>query len=87
MIITENTGGNADWYTLAFLISDGKRLAHNATIYLDDRAIINSMRAKGDKVFIDMYVHQPGDSMGGPSRRVKGLYGYPGPNIFVDRNF
>lgn len=85
VMIIENTGGNQDWYTLAFLINDGKRLAHKATIYLDDRAIINSMRAKNDKVSIDMYVHQAGDSMGGPSKRVKELYEYPGPNTFVSR--
>ena len=54
VMLVENTGGNQDWNTLAFLINDGERLIHYATIYLDDRAIINSLRAKNGRVFIDM---------------------------------
>lgn len=81
VIIIENTGGNADWYTLAFLINDGKQLVHRASIDLDDRAIINSMREKNGKVYIDMYVHGPHDSMGGPTKRVKNLYRYIRPNV------
>ena len=74
VIISENTGGNQDWYVLIFLINDGKRLVHRFSIDLDDRAIINSLREKNGGVFIDMYVHNPGDSMGGPTKRVKNIY-------------
>ena len=80
VIITENTGGNSDWYTLAFLINDGTSLVHKASFNLDDRAIINSMREKNGKVFIDMYVHGPDDSRGGPTKRVKNLYQYINPD-------
>ena len=80
VIITENTGGNADWYTLAFLINDGTKLVHKASIDLDDRAIIHSIREKNGKVFIDMYVHGPDDSRGGPTKRVKNLYQYVDPD-------
>jgi len=76
VIVTENTGGNQDWYTLVFLINDGKSLVHKSSIDLDDRAIINSMDEKDGGVFIDMYVHSPGDSMGGPTKRVKNIYQY-----------
>ncbi len=85
VIIVENTGGNQDWYTLAFLINDGKGLTHKATIFLDDRAVINYLHVKNSKVFIDMYVHQEGDCMAGPTKRVRELYSYPGPNIFAER--
>lgn len=85
VILVENTGGNQDWYTLAFLMNDGERLIHHATIYLDDRAIMNSLRAKNGRVFIDMYVHQPGDCNGGPSKRLREWYEYPGRDVFANR--
>ena len=85
VMIVENTGGNQDWYTLAFLMNDGERLVHHATIYLDDGAIIHSLRAKNGRVFIDMYVHQPGDCHGGPSKRLREWYAYPGRDVFASR--
>ena len=80
VILIENTGGNADWYTLAFLMNDGEKLIHKASRELDDRAIINSMREKNDNVLIDMFVHQEGDCMGGPTKRVRNIYSYDGPD-------
>jgi len=47
---------------------------------LDDRAIINSMREKNGKVLIDMFVHQEGDCMAGPTKRVRNTYAYDGPD-------
>lgn len=85
VLIVENTGGNQDWYTLAFLMNNGERLIHHATIYLDDRAVINSLREKNGRVFIDMYVHQPGDCNGGPSKRLREWYEYPGRDVFASR--
>ena len=85
VMMVENTGGNQDWYTLAFLMNDGERLVHQATIYLDDSAIINSLRTKNGRVFIDMYVHQPGDCHGGPSKRLREWYEYPGRGVFASR--
>ena len=85
VMLIENTGGNQDWYTLAFLMNNGERLIHRATIYLDDRAIINSLRAKNGRVFIDMYVHQPDDCNGGPSKRLREWYEYPGRGVFTSR--
>lgn len=87
VIITTNTGGggNQNSYVLAFLINDGKKLVHRASIGLDDRAEIYSLRAKNGKVLVDMHVHQPGDCNGGPSKHLKEWYEYPGPNVFTDR--
>ena len=85
VMIIENTGGNQDWYTLVFLMNNGERLIHHATIYLDDRAVINSLREKNGRVFIDMYVHQPGDCNGGPSKRLREWYEYPGRDVFASR--
>lgn len=85
VLLVENTGGNQDWYTLAFLINDGERLVHQATIYLDDRAIIYSLQAKNGRVLVDMHVHQPDDCNGGPSKRLKEWYRYPGPQVFAYR--
>ncbi len=82
VITIENTGGNADWYMLNFLINDGKQFVHRATRELDDRAIINAIWQKNGKVFIDMYVHQEGDCMGGPSKRVRNVYEYTGLDSF-----
>src|SRR3989338_5962385 len=84
VIVIENNGGNADWYTLAFLINDGEKLVHKASRELDDRTIIHSMREKNGKVLIDMFVHQEGDCMAGPTKRVKYLYAYDGPDHWAE---
>ncbi|MBF0123597.1 MAG: hypothetical protein HQL21_09400 [Candidatus Omnitrophica bacterium] len=83
VIIFENYGGNADYYQLAFLINDGKELVHRASYGLDTWAIINSVREKNGKVVVDMYVHQDGDCNAGPSKRVRNVYEYNGPDDFT----
>lgn len=87
VIITTNTGGggNQDWYALAFLINDGKKLVHRASIDLDDRAEIFSLQAKDGKVLVIMNVHQDGDCNGGPTKQIKEWYEYPGPEVFTSR--
>lgn len=80
VILIENNGGTAEWYTLAFLINDGEGLVHKTSQFLDDRAIINSMREKSGKVLIDMFVHQEGDCRAGPTKRVRNVYAYEGPD-------
>lgn len=87
VIIIKNTGGggNQSWFALAFLINNGGKLVHQATINLDDRAEIYSMCEKNGKVLIDMNVHQPGDCNGGPSKHLREWYAYPGPNVFTMR--
>ena len=82
VVIMENFGGNADYYKLAFLINDGRKLVYRASYYLDTWAIVNSVRAKNGKVIVDMYVHQEGDCNAGPSKRVRNVYEYSGQNIF-----
>ncbi len=80
VILIENNGGTAEWYTLSFLINDGEKFVHRASRVLDDRAIINSMREKNGKVFINMFIHQEGDCMAGPTKRVTNVYAYDGPD-------
>lgn len=80
VIIMEDNGGTAEWYTLAFLINDGKQFVHRASQLLDDRAIINSMRERNGKVVIDMFIHQEGDCRAGPTKRVRQVYAYEGPD-------
>lgn len=80
VIVTESGGGTGNWYILAFLINDGEKLVHRSSRVLDDRAIINSMREKNGKVLIDMFVHQEGDCRAGPTKRVRNLYAYEGPD-------
>lgn len=80
VIVTESGGGTGNWYVLAFLINDGEEFVHRASRVLDDRAIINSMREKNGKVLIDMFVHQQGDCMAGPTKRVRNTYAYEGPD-------
>ncbi|MFH0753203.1 MAG: hypothetical protein V2A70_01405 [Candidatus Omnitrophota bacterium] len=76
VVIFENHGGNSDYYELAFLINDGKRLVHRATRGLGVWVIVNSLREKDGKVIVDMYVHQEGDCNAGPSKRVRNAYEY-----------
>jgi hypothetical protein len=84
VIYTENSGGNADWYTLAFLINDGKKLVHQASGILDDRAIINSLRQQNGKVIVDLFVHQDDDCMGGPTKHVKSVFEYSENNRWIE---
>ena len=84
VIVIENNGGNAGWYTLAFLINDGEAFVHRASRVLDDRAIINFMREQDGKVVIDMFVHQEGDCMAGPTKRVRNVYTYDGPDHWAE---
>jgi hypothetical protein len=84
VIIVVNSGaGNSESYQLAFLINDGEKLVHKASRELDVWAIINSVREEHDKVIVDMYVHQKGDCNAGPSKRVRNVYEYNGPDNFA----
>ena len=83
VVIFENHGGNSDYYKLAFLINDGKKLVHRASRGLGVWTIVNSLRVKNGKVVVDMYVHQKGDCNAGPSKRVRNVYEYTGPDDFA----
>lgn len=83
VIIWENFGGNADYYELASLINDGKKLVHRATRGLGVWTIVNSVRERKGRVIVDMYVHQEGDCNAGPSKRVRNVYEYTGPDDFA----
>ena len=82
IIVINYGGGNVNLYTLTFLINDGHKLVHRASYYLENWAIINSLRTKKGNVIVDMYVHQEGDCNAGPSKRVRNVYKYSGQNIF-----
>jgi hypothetical protein len=83
VILIENSGGNADWRTLAFLINDGKRLVHQTSGLLGDRVILNSIRQKNGRVLVDMFIHQDGDCMVGPTDHVKNVFEYSGGSRWI----
>jgi hypothetical protein len=88
VVFLENHGGNSDYYKLAFLINDGKKLVHRASRGLGVWTIVNSLGVRDGKVIIDMYVHQEGDCNAGPSKRVRNVYEYNWPDDFAaDREF
>jgi len=79
VVIAEGGGGSGHFRELAFLINDGTQFVHNASCYLGDRVIINSLKEHKGKVIIDMFVHKEDDCRGGPTKRVRNTYKYPGP--------
>ena len=81
VIIHESEGGSGNFRSLAFLINDGARLIHQQCSYLGDRVIVNSLRERNGRVVIDMLVHQEGDCMAGPTKRVKHVYEYSGSSV------
>lgn len=85
VIISENTGGNADLYELVFLINDGTKLVHKTSLSLDVWAEVNSVTEKDGKVIVDMYVHQEGDCNAGPTKRVRNVYAYTGPDPELEK--
>lgn len=86
VIVIENSGGNADWWMLAFLINDGKKFVHRASAALDDMAIVNSVRQKNGEVLVDMFVHQDGDCMSGPTFHVKSTFEYSEGKRWIEGN-
>lgn len=84
VIITQGEGGSGSFRSLAFLINDGTQLVHRQCAYLGDRAVVNSLRERDGRVMIDMFVHQKGDCMAGPTKRVKYVYTYGGPELWVE---
>ena len=80
VVIAQSEGGTGHFLELAFLINDGRRLVHRVSHYLGDRVIVNSVKERDSKVTIDMFVHQEGDSMGGPTKRVRNVYDYLNPD-------
>ena len=85
VVLSEGEGGSGDFRTLAFLMNDGTKLVHQKSAGLGDRAIINSLKERKGKVFIDMFVHQQGDCMAGPTKRVQYVYEYGGADKWVER--
>ncbi len=83
-LFSESGGGSGTFYRLAFLINDGSRLIHKDTRYLGDRVVIYSLKEQQGKVVIDMLTHAKGDCMAGPTKRVKNVYKYYGPEIWQE---
>ena len=80
VVIAQNESATEHCLELAFLMNDGKQLVHRVSHYLGDRVIVNSVKERDSKVTIDMFVHQEGDSMGGPTKRVRNVYDYLNPD-------
>ncbi len=85
VIISEGEGGSGDFRALAFLINDGQHLVHRVSRGLGDRARILSLKAYNGRVTVDMFVHQDGDCMAGPTKRVKNVYEFSGPDAHGDK--
>lgn len=84
VVIDESQGGSDDEFCLAFLINNGTRLVHRQSAYLDDSAIIRSVKTHGDYVIVDMFVHQKGDCHAGPTQHVRYRYEYSGRGQWVE---
>ncbi len=83
-VITEqNSGGSGYCYVLNFLINDGERLVHKASRRLEGAIEINRMSLKNGRAYIDMDVRQGEGHAENPSRRVKKVYEYTDPDVFV----
>lgn len=83
VVIAQNESATEHCLELAFLINDGRQLVHRVSHYLGDRVIINSVKERAGKVIIDMFVHQEGDSMAGPTKRVRNAYDYLNPDPYL----
>ncbi len=78
--IGESGGGSDNEISLAFLINEGGKLVHRQSIYLDDSATIRSVKVRDGKVIVDMLVHRPEDCHAGPTKHVRNVYAYDGPD-------
>jgi len=82
VIITESGGGSGNFRQMAFLINDGEKLVHQSTEYLGDRVKINSIKERGGKVILDMFIHRDDDCLAGPTKHVRKVYKYNGPDTW-----
>ncbi len=80
VVIAQNESATGHCLELAFLINDGGQLVHRVSHYLGDRVIVNSVKGYHGKVIIDLFVHQEGDCMAGPTKRVRNVYDYLNPD-------
>lgn len=83
VLVAQSQSATEHCLELAFLINENGRLVHRVSHYLGDRVIVNSLKERGGKVVIDMFVHQKGDCMAGPTKRVRNVYDYlhPDPDL------
>lgn len=84
VILSQGESGSGDFRSLAFLINDGTQLIHRQSAGLGDRAVIRSLRERDGKVFIDMFIHQSGDCMAGPTKHVQYVYAYTGQGQWAE---
>ena len=76
-VVVIGQGEGHGWGTwLAFLINDGKKYVHTKSGFLSRTAIINSLKIKGSRVIVDMFVLQADDCNAGPTGHVIGLFDY-----------
>ena len=84
VLIMENEGGSGCFRSLAFLMNDGTKLVHQKSGYLGDRVIINSLKERNGNVVVDMFIHKETNCRAGPTKRVKKVYEYGGPEVWVE---
>jgi len=84
VVVGEGEGGSEDFKSLAFLIHDGTHFVHRKSAGLGSSAIINSLKERDGKVFVDMFVRQDGDCMAGPTKHVKSVFEYGGDRAWIE---
>ena len=83
VVITQGEGAGENFRSLAFLIRDGKQFVHKKSASLGGSVIINSLKERNGKVVVDMFIHQNGDCMAGPTCRVKKIFEYGGDGVWI----
>lgn len=74
-VVVIGQGEGHGWGTwLAFLVYDGKKYVHTKSGFLSRTAIINSLKVKGSRVIVDMFVLQADDCNAGPTGHVIGIF-------------
>ncbi len=82
VIIAESGGGSGHFRELAFLINDGTQFVHEASCYLGDKVIIDSLKEQKGKVIVEMLVRDESRWAEAVMKRVKNTYEYSGPQAW-----
>jgi hypothetical protein len=80
VVVAQSEGGTGHFLELAFLINAHGQLVHRVSHSLGDRVIVNSLKERGGKVVVDMFVHGEHDCRAGPTKRVSNIYDYLNPD-------
>ena len=78
VLLAENGGGTGVFVSLIAVLNENGSPMQTATVFIEDRPIINSLAISAGKILLDATLHGPNDPMSNPTEKVSETYQLPG---------